>query len=317
MTIRERLASTFDVFSRRESPRHHPPGDISERLRTRILILYRDVVSGPGPWSSTESRYDTYDFWGQMHNKLQHLYGQPWLTNHHGPSPIQDAEAFLITCSVSQFFDFIELSFKLDVSSRVFDVENDMVEAINAIFHLESAPYRLTEMVKVREPVEGGRGVWIRTTAYPQVIRFEDEVVHAEAVVPALSVLSAPHFEAANTEFRDAMEEYRKQNYGDCLTKCGSAFESTLKVLCERNGWTFDPNDTTGKLLKVVIESSALESFFEQPLMLVATIRNRLSSSHGGGSQVRAPSRQIARYSLTSTAAGIVLLVETADVNHV
>ena len=105
-------------------------------------------------------------------------------------------------------------------------------------------------------------------------------------------------------------------SYGDCLTKCGSAFESTLKVLCERNDLTFERHDTAGKLLPVVIENSTLESFFEQPLMLVATIRNRLSSSHGGGSQVRAPSRQIARYTLTSTAAAIVLLVETADVSR-
>ena len=316
MSIRERLASIFDVFSRRESSDDHPPDDMSERLRTRILMLYRDLISGQGSWSSTKSRHDRHDFWGQIHNKLQHLYGQPWLTNQSRPNPIEDTEAFLMTCSVSEFFDFIELSFKLDVSSRVFERVNDVVEAINVIFQIESAPYRLTEAVKTHEAVEGGRGYWIRTVSYPRVIRFEDEVVHAEAVTPALSVLNAPHFSAANAEFRDAMEEYRKQSYGDCLTKCGSAFESTLKVLCERNDLTFERHDTAGKLLPVVIENSTLESFFEQPLMLVATIRNRLSSSHGGGSQVRAPSRQIARYTLTSTAAAIVLLVETADVSR-
>ena len=319
MTIRERLGSVFDVFSRRESPpdqRSVTPDDIPDRLRTRILILFRDMASGQGPWSSTVPRYDIHDFWGQLHNKLQYLYGRPWLTNQHGSSPIRDAEAFFMTCSASKFFDFIELSFKLDVTSRVFDVENDVVDAINEIFKVESVPYQLTKMIQVREPAQG-RSFWIRTTAYPRVIRVEEEVLYTEAVAPALTVLSAPHFEAANAEFRDSMDEYRKQNYGDCLTKCGSSFESTLKVLCERNDWPFEPSYTTGKLLKVVISNSTLDSFFEQPLMMVATIRNKLSSSHGGGSKVRMPSLHIAQYSLTSTAAAIVLLVQTTDVQGV
>ena len=254
-----------------------------------------------------------HDFWGQLHNKLQHLYGRPRLTNQHGSSPVQDAEVFLMTCSASEFLDFIELSFKLDVTSRVFGVENDVVDAINEILEVEFAPYQLTQMVQVREPLQG-RSFRIRTSAYPRAIRVDEDVMHTEAVMPALSVLSAFHFEAANAEFRDAMEEYRKQNYGDCLTKCGSSFESTLKVLCERNGWRFEPNDTAGKLLKVVTENSTLDSFFEQPLMIIATIRNKLSSAHGGGSELRMVPRQIAQYSLTSTAAAIVLLVRTADV---
>ena len=125
-----------------------------------------------------------------------------------------------MTCSTSEFLDFIELSFKLDVTSQVFGVKNDIVDAINKILEVESAPYQLTQMVQVREPIQG-QSFRIRTTAYPRAIRVDEDVVHTEAVIPALSVLDAPHFEAANTEFRDAMDEYRNQNYADCLTKCG------------------------------------------------------------------------------------------------
>jgi hypothetical protein len=123
--------------------------------------------------------------------------------------------------------------------------------------------------------------------------------------------LSAPDFEAANLEFRDALDEYRKGHYGDCLTKCGSAFESVMKSLCTRNRWLFDEKkDTAATLLKIVVSKSTLDPFFEQPLMLIATMRNRLSSSHGGGTTVRIVEPHIAQYALASTAAAILLLIQ-------
>ena len=47
--------------------------------------------------------------------------------------------------------------------------------------------------------------------------------------------------------------------------------------------------------------------------MLIATMRNRLSGSHGGGDTVRSVERYVAQYALTSTAAAIVLLTHEAD----
>ena len=91
---------------------------------------------------------------------------------------------------------------------RVLNDENELVDAINKIFRVESAPHQLTRIVKVEEPNPvkagpyGGGRTLIRTVAYPKVVRVDDEATHSEAVAPALSVLSAPHFEAANLEFR-------------------------------------------------------------------------------------------------------------------
>jgi hypothetical protein len=44
--------------------------------------------------------------------------------------------------------------------------------------------------------------------------------------------------------------------------------------------------------------------------MLVARMRNRLSSSHGGGSSVRTVDQHVAQYALNATTAAIVLLVQ-------
>ena len=325
MLLKDRLKSIFDVFSRREATRDpHKPDDIPKRLRNRILLLYRDVLSGSGQWGRGRFEEDhTFEFWSQMHNSLEHLHGRLWLSDggeqYRGMPDRHTADAlwFLLGCRANEFFDFIELSFRLDVAWRVLGDSKEIVEAINEILSFENAPFQLTPQVEIREDnshlPEGVRSAVRRIASYPKIIRVEDEVLHSEAVVPALSVLSAPYFKAANEEFRDALNEYRMGHHKDCLTKCGSAFESVLKVLCKRNGWPFSETDTAAPLLKSVITKSTLDPFFEQPLMLIATMRNRLSSSHGAGSNLRSVERHIGQYAVSSTAAAIVLLVRETD----
>lgn len=309
MSYREYLKSIFDVFSQRQKSRNQSHGSdhISEKLRNRILLLYRDIVSGQ--WSGIGGY--TYEFWSQIHNALQHLYGRLKLSKEVTGNDIDDTVAFLMSCEAKEFFDFIELSFKLKLTPQIMGNEEQIVDAINEIFSIENEPYKLTQIVRIEE--KEGDCTYIRTSEYPKIIRVEDEIIYSEAIAPALSVLNAPHFEQANAEFRDAMEEYRKGCYEDCLTKCGSSFESVLKVLCQRNGWPFRDMDTAVPLLKVVIAKSSLEAFFEQPLSLIATIRNRLSSAHGAGSNARSVERHIGQYAISSTAAAIMLLVHEAD----
>jgi hypothetical protein len=313
--LKDRLTGIFDVFSRRAAARGslYKPEAISEQTRRRIAILYRDVVAGQ--WRSdawSPSGNYTEEFWTQMHNALEHLYGRVHLSSKSTHTIVDDAVAFVLKCTTEEFFDFLELSFRAECMWRILQERNDLVDAINEIFRVEDAPYQLTPVVTREEPNSGpfGQGTTIHTVAWPRVVRAEDEVTFTEAVAPALSILGASHFEVANGEFRDALDEYRKGHYGDCVTKCGSAFESVMKVICTRNGWPFDPNkDTASTLLAIVLGKSSLDGFFGQPLMLIATMRNKLSSAHGGGTAVRAAKRHVAQYALTSTAAAVVLLV--------
>lgn len=323
MNLINRLKRICDVYSRRVSQHGSDieRESLSVTLRNRILLLYRDIVSGA--WRGNSYDDFTQEFWSEMHNSLQHLYARPELSSVRTNTLIDDVALFVRECDTSEFFDFIELSFKLDSTFRVMPNENDVVDAINEIFHIEDAPYQLTQIVKVEEKVSDDNvgnypfsrpGITtIRTVAFPQVIRADEELTHSEAVAPALSVLNAPHFEVANKEFLEVMKEYREGSYTDCLTKCGSSFESVLKVLCERNGWRYNETATIAPLLEIVIEKSNLEPFYKQPLMLIATIRNRFSSSHGGGSNIRTVTRHVAQYAITITAAAIVLLVTEID----
>jgi len=138
----------------------------------------------------------------------------------------------------------------------------------------------------------------------------EDQVLHAEAVAPAIQLLADSGFSSANQEFLAALDDYRKGRYPDCLTKCGSAFESTMKLICARRKWAYQPTDTARELLRVVLTNSGMDTYFEQPLLLIATMRNRLSSSHGAGAHPRPVPPHRARYVINATASAILLLVE-------
>ena len=141
----------------------------------------------------------------------------------------------------------------------------------------------------------------------------EEDVAHIEAIVLVLEILKKPHFQAVNDEFRKTLINYRKGDYVVCLTNCGSSLESILKVICIRKGLHYSENDTASTLIETVVLGLKMEGFFTQPWTLLATLRNRLSSSHGGGTQPRTPERHFAQYELTSIAAVIVLVVTIAD----
>lgn len=308
MLHRDRLKSIFDVFSRRAVAlgADYKPAEVSDRLRGRIILLYRDVVSGQWGRSGNYSS----QFWPEVHNSLQHLCARPHLSSMVTVDPIQDTFAFLAECDTPELLDFVELSFRVESMRYIIGQGKDFVDALNEVFRVEQAPYQLTPMVWIKESV--GNTSTIRLSAYPKIVRSEDDATFAMGVAPSLGILTAPHFEAANLEFREAMEEYRKGDYGDCLTKCASALESVLKVLCKRNKWPFRDTDGVSRLLETVVGETTLDSFFTQPLMLIATIRNRLSKSHGGGTAIRTVERHVAEYAVTSTAAAIILLVREA-----
>jgi len=136
------------------------------------------------------------------------------------------------------------------------------VDALNDAFRLEAAPHQLIYGVQRREPtVAPYRGESIVRVSFPKIVRVDEEVAHTEAVQPALSALSDAAYAGADDEFRKALDDYRKDDFEDCLGKCGSAFESVLKVLCQKHSILFDPNkDTAGPLLTKILAKSTLDT---------------------------------------------------------
>lgn len=105
----------------------------------------------------------------------------------------------------------------------------------------------------------------------------------------------------ANKEFLNALEDF-----SDCLTKCGSSFESVMKVLCEKNSIPYKKTDTASVLLNALISNGNLDGFWSQPLILIATLRNRFSSSHGAGTEKKNLTKHLAQYVINATASAIL-----------
>jgi Abortive infection C-terminus len=299
-----------DAFSRRQRVSPKPVSPLPLQFRNRVIMLCMDL------FDQYKAQYDFDQFWEELHDKFRYLVGREHLTqDRRTHSVYEDIRHFLTSCSNEHFLDFIEFIFQTspyDRQSHIRRHQNLLVPDINQWFLFDDLPYALTFFVHERqtERINDEDHERVVLISSPKVIRRDDQATYVLAIEPALLLLRDTHFTSANNEFREALDDYRQGDYGDCLTKCGSAFESTMKLICVRNGWTYSQKDTAQPLLQTIIKESQMETFFEQPLMLIATIRNRLSKSHGSGTQDRRIPEHVAKYAINATAAAILFLVD-------
>ncbi len=306
------LKRLLDGFSRRNQNSQKPAAPLTPAFRNRVVMLCREK------FPEEPALYAGKGFWEEIHERLRYIAGKQQLSNRYVTSPFQDTFYFLAECSDEHFLEFVEAIFKTAKFAEV-DLfrhsqgNEHMLDDINTLFLADNLAYTLTPFVweQRRELFYGKEQDTSVIAAYPQVIRREDELTHTWAVEPTLTLLRDKSFTSANKEFIEALEDYRKGDYGDCLTKCGSSFESTMKIICHRKGWPYKQTDTAGLLIKHILQHSHLDAaIFEQILINIATIRNKLSKSHGSGVQQKNIPPHIAKYAINATAAAILLIVE-------
>lgn len=310
-----KFSDIFDIFSRRSKEMEPFRYEVTVTFRNKIFLFCQDVFSNKrSDWAGDNH---VTEFWDEIHKMLLYRHGRLQLSgNSIANSPAEDAINFLLGCKDEEFLDFVEYIFKVKCLFHIHTDENVLVAELNEFFLSDNLGYELSDMVKetVVEPVNeypffGREGKVIKTLSYPRVIRKDNQVVHSMAIKPALQLLSNPKYKTANQEFLEALEDYRRGDFGDCLTKSCSAFESVMKIICDGKGWSYNQTDSANKLVSNIIQNAGLDSFFESPLIAIATLRNKLSKSHGAGVQPKAISQNVARYSLNITASAIILLV--------
>lgn len=150
-----------------------------------------------------------------------------------------------------------------------------------------------------------------------QIIRVDSGFIHVEVVVPALSLLPSHHFKGAEQEFRNAHEHYRKQEYKDAIVDALNAFESTMKTICDKCGWSYSKTASAKELINVVLHNELVPKYLQTHLSSlrtiletgVPTVRNK-TSGHGQGAQPMIVPEYLAAYVLHLTASNVVLLVE-------
>jgi AbiJ N-terminal domain 4 len=196
--------------------------------------------------------------------------------------------------------------------------------------------FRATERLATEEPYHGQpRGVNLRpgdvtaelNTRFREngvgyqfqsgeIIRVDSQLIHSEAVLPALHLLRTKGFDGANSEFLDAHKHYRHGDFKDAIVNAAKAFESTLKAICTSRKWGFDANATAKPLINIVLTNGLIPNYHDSQLSAVrsllesaVTIRNK-TAGHGDGPIVVDVPYWYARYALNITASTIVFLVE-------
>ena len=335
------LSPIFDVYSMGSQTTDDAVKALTPEFKTRVQLFCEEMVH---PYDHhSEAGYKIADYWMTVRDKLRYRHGLIHLADRNQHNPVTEVERFLSECNDEHYLDFIEMFFQSEELPMYFSDHalKEAVNNINTFFDMDELPYALTEfsiaesqtlVLRIKRllshlqpkpsPSKFPKIISSHTQPYdlpfrtatvqeyPRIIRRENEVVHRTAIEPVLTLLTQPPFATANKEFLVGLADYRKGEYEDCVTKCLSAFESVLKVVCQRKGWAYRETDTADTLLTTVFGKTSLEGFYKEHIKLILTVRNRQSSAHGGGTQPKQVPKHVANYVINATAAAILLIVE-------
>ena len=291
------LKRLFNVPSRRPKPAGVKPIPLKPTFRTRVIFRYLEVISRAGLEHEA-----CHELW----RRLVVLHGNVNVST--GRTPRDQVVAWLQGCSDEEFLDTLEMIFHPSHISP--SGLEELVDEFNTFLQVDTLPFSITGYVWVDIPQGERFGGGKTLTEYPRVIRADSQVTSATAIMPTLELLSDGRFRVANAEFLNALEDFRRGRHEDCLTKCASSFESVLKVICAVKKWPYKETDRAAQLVKTVVGKAGLAPFLEKHLLQIATLRNELSSSHGGGTKLRQVSPTMAEYGVNVTASAILLVVK-------
>ena len=214
---------------------------------------------------------------------------------------------FLREKDTEKVLDVIELSFRFaDRLARDFNYKREP----DASKHVDNAIEELNGRFK-----EHGIGFEYSNN---EILRIDSQLIHAEAVKPALSLLNGREYSGAQQEFLKAYEHYRQGNHKEALNDALKAFESTIKAICDKRRWAYAPTDTSKRLIEICYKQGLVPPFWEQHMSALRSLleggvpagRNKLSGHGQGATPITVP-EHIVSYVLHMTASAIVFLVKS------
>lgn len=295
----------YELYSRRIKNANGEPevfiyDSFPQTFRNQMFYALSDVLD-------FFEQNGAYWLWDCLQNDFSRELGVKSLCKYSRYSSREKAEYFVGEASDKDFLDFLdyafhlvsnltELSISVYVGERIERVANSIAE-LNFRFKQHNLGY---------EFING------------EIIRKDNEFIHQEVVKPALRLLTDNGFMGAEQEFLDAFEHRRKGENKDAILDALKAFESTMKAICDKMGYPYDPAKNTAKDLISILEANnfypsymnnhitSLRTSLESGL---PTLRNK-NAGHGQGASVVNVSNEFTEYALNLAATNIVLLVK-------
>lgn len=202
------------------------------------------------------------------------------------------------SAEVDHVFDAVELAALFVIpGNETFHIH------VNKAFFFEAVGYRL----------EGD-----------QIIRRDSEFLHAEAVKPAIHLLAGADWKGAADEFFEAHDNFRHGRKEDANVAALKSIESTMKIICDKKKWAYNPKSATFKdLVKVCFDNGLIPPFWESltthlRCLLETSVpsgRNKLGG-HGQGAQIREVPDHVTAFILHMSASAIVFLREAFNASE-
>jgi len=281
--------------------------EIPGGLRRQIVHIWSDAIGTPGPYK--EEIAETY---AAIVDVLRREYSTFQLANHCQTKHDELLTWFLAEKDPDKVLDAVELSFKLIEGhcsrygyagrfGNSAEITRQAIDELNVRFKEHAIGYQYIDA---------------------QIIRVDSQLIHKEAVVPALAVLRGAGFENAQDEFLSAYGHFRQGKKQEALVDCYKCLESTMKVICTKRGWSFDSSKAAAKdLVNVCLTNGLIPAYWQGHFSglrsvlesAIATPRNR-QAGHGAGAGA-APEipDELVSYVLHMTAATVLFLAEAEN----
>lgn len=304
-----------DLFHKRqkrlrgEYPDVYQYEELPSRLRVQIVHIWDETIG------KDHNIYDTYSSPTQKHSRAVLEQAHRILIKELGvfKLPSNDEDEYNFFTKIAKYF----LNEKdTDMSLSVIEI---MMRATDLLY---TANRKKSKLGDVKDELnqrfrEHGVGYQYENG---EIIRVDSEFIHTEAVKPALQLLSSQIYKSAQDEFLNAHEHYRHKRYSESLIECLKAYESTLKIILDKNKWEYSSNATADELTGRIMQSGLVPEFWQQHFKSlkntltsgVPTARNKVAG-HGAGNEVREIPEYLVSYILHMTASTIVFLIKAEE----
>lgn len=308
----------FDIFSKRQArvrgeiPDVYRYDHIPQKLRVQLVHVLSDMLLGSRP-NDHYSHNQVREAVRLVCDALCREYGLFRLTGKDYETREYSSELFNFILQAEHHehvLDAVELAARVaDNGTRSSSYLGEWGDSFNE--RVDGGIKELNQRFK-----EHGVGYQYEAG---ELLRVDSDLLHVEAVKPALTLLRTSGYEGPRQEFLRAHEHYRHGRHEEALTEALKAFESTMKAICDSKKWSYDKNATAKKLVDACFRNGLIDPFWQTHLAhLQGTLENGINTArnklggHGQGSQPREVPREIVAYVLHMTASTIVFLIESA-----
>lgn len=293
----------FELYSMRHKAETNRPeafvyNSFPSAFRNQFFAIVKDVFDKP---------LMNYEYiWGPACKAFAREKGLKAIYGYYGMEENSEKafEYYVDHCDDREFLDLMDYVFSVIISNpsiqmRFFDSRSEFFSGAIDELNLRLKQHNLGYEFYNRE-----------------IIKKTNTITHEKIVRPALQLLCDEAFRGAEDEYMSAWRHFTKNENKEAIVDAEKAFESTMKTICSRMGFSFDPDrDDAKKLLDVLKNNNFFPPYLESHLNTVVsslqsgapTVRNR-TSGHGQGEDVKEVHENYAAYVLNLVASNIVFL---------